>query len=425
MLNHYISVSQLNSYIKNYLERDIFLNEIYVKGEISNFKKHPSGTLYFSIKDEKSKINVVMFSFYASRCSFSLKDGAFVLIRGKINVFEAAGNYQITAYEVLYDSVGMLTLQFARLKAKLDSEGLFDVNKKKLLPKFPNRIGIITAKTGAAIHDMVRTIRLRYPIAKVYLFPCLVQGANAANDIAEKIQIADQYQLDVLIVGRGGGSIEDLWPFNEEIVARTIFAAKTPIVSAVGHQSDFTIADFVADVRALTPTDAASKVTPDKNELLQYLLQIKSRLTFTIQKNLQFQKQKIHSLKSHAILQKPQNIYENYRLKLDHLEMILVKQELQLQTNASSHLREIKLKLYHQLENILLRKRHLFQQNCLKLDALSPLKALHRGYGMIQAKQKMITSIEQVEIQDEIMIQLHDGTIQAEVKDKVIRKWKN
>ena len=270
MLNsNFLTVSEVNSYIKTYLENNYFLSDIYVKGEISNFKRHQTGTFDFSIKDATSKINVVMFSSYANKVKDPLKDGSLVLIRGHISVYEAAGNYQIIATELSLDSIGQLYLEYERLKKQLEAEGLFDEKYKKALPAYPNKIGIITAPKGAAIHDMLNTIQHRWPLADVILFPSLVQGIKAAEDIVKNIQLADQYDLDVIICGRGGGSIEDLWPFNEEIVARAIFHCKTPIISAVGHQSDYTIADFVADKRGLTPTDGAVLATPKKETELE------------------------------------------------------------------------------------------------------------------------------------------------------------
>ena len=250
----FLTVSEVNKYIKTYLENNYFLREIFVKGEVSNFKRHQSGTLYFSIKDATSRINVVMFNSYANQIVTELKDGALVLIKGRLSVYEAGGTYQIQAYQVLFDSIGLLYQKYELLKKKLEAEGLFDIQHKKPLPLFPKTIGIITAPYGAAIHDMVQTIQRRWPLAQIILFPSLVQGNKAAEDIAKQIAIADHYGVDVIICGRGGGSIEDLWPFNEEIVARAIYACQTPIISAVGHQSDFTIADFVADKRGLTPT---------------------------------------------------------------------------------------------------------------------------------------------------------------------------
>ena len=254
MESKYISIGQLNRYIKYKMDNDINLQNVYLKGEISNFKAHTRGHFYFTLKDEESRINAIMFHTSASKVKFIPQDGTKVLISGKINVYVANGAYQIYVDEMLEDGVGNLYIAFEQLKKKLKEEGLFDSIHKKKIPKIPSKIGVVTAPTGAAIRDITSTIRRRWPLAEVILFPALVQGEFAKDSVSMQIKRADAFELDVLIVGRGGGSIEDLWCFNEEIVARTIFNAKTPIISAVGHEVDFTIADFVSDMRAPTPT---------------------------------------------------------------------------------------------------------------------------------------------------------------------------
>ena len=259
MNNNYVSVTQLTKYIKYRIDNDNHLQEVYLKGEISNFKAHTRGHFYFTIKDENSRINAIMFSFNASKLKFMPKDGMKILVKGKVSVFEATGNYQIYVSELLEDGIGNLHIAFEELKKKLSEEGLFDQKYKKPIPKIPMKVGIVTASTGAAIKDILSTIKRRFPICQTILFPCLVQGELAKDDIVKKLDIADNYGLDVIILGRGGGSIEDLWPFNEEIVARKVFECKTPIISGVGHQIDFTICDFVADSRAETPTGAAER----------------------------------------------------------------------------------------------------------------------------------------------------------------------
>ena len=286
--DQYISVSDLNSYVKTYLENNYFLQDIYIKGEISNFKRHQSGTLYFAIKDEKAAVNVVMFQSYANKVKVSLKDGDLVLIRGRINVYEARGTYSINAIEVLFDSKGMLLIQYEQLKEKLLSEGLFAKEAKKPIPKYPFKIGLITAPYGAAIQDMLRTIKSRWPVAEVIIFPSLVQGNDASIDIVKNIKLADNSSLDVIICGRGGGSIEDLWPFNEEIVARAIFNCKTPIISAVGHEIDTTIADYVADERGLTPTDGAIKATPNITDVITKINEYKNSLSLSLVNIIKF-----------------------------------------------------------------------------------------------------------------------------------------
>ena len=246
----YLSVSALTGYLKYKFDSDEHLKCVFLKGEISNFKSHSSGHLYFNIKDDKSKINAIMFSMNAKKLAFTPVEGSKVLIVGRVSVYEATGNYQIYIDEMIEDGVGNLYIAYEKLKNDLEKEGLFDINHKLSIPKFPKRVGVVTAPTGAAIRDIISTIKRRYPICEIIIFPSLVQGEMAASDIVKNIEKAENYDLDVLIVGRGGGSIEDLWPFNEEIVARAIYKCTIPTISAVGHEIDFTIADFVADLRA-------------------------------------------------------------------------------------------------------------------------------------------------------------------------------
>jgi exodeoxyribonuclease VII large subunit len=278
MNDKYITVSQLTKYIKYKIDNDIHLNEVFLKGEISNFKAHSRGHFYFTLKDEGSRINAIMFASSTKNIKFIPQDGMKVLVTGKISVFEANGGYQIYVNDMLEDGVGNLYIAFEQLKKKLEAEGLFDVSKKKPIPKIPTRVGVVTAPTGAAIKDIISTIKRRWPLAEILLFPSLVQGEEAAADIVKQIKLSENYEIDTLIVGRGGGSIEDLWPFNEEIVARAIYECPTPIISAVGHEIDFTIADFVADLRAPTPTGAAELAVPAISDITNYLNQLNIRL---------------------------------------------------------------------------------------------------------------------------------------------------
>lgn len=419
MLNdQYINVSDLNYYIKTYLENNYFLQDVYVKGEISNFKRHQSGTLYFAIKDDKAAVNVVMFASYASKLKTSLKDGDLVLIRGRINVYEARGTYSINASEVIFDSKGMLLIQFEELKAKLASEGLFDAKYKKALPKYPLKIGLITAPYGAAVQDMQRTIKSRWPLAQIYIYPSLVQGSNAAVDIVKNIQIADNDNLDVIICGRGGGSIEDLWPFNEEIVARAIFACNTPIISAVGHEIDTTIADYVADERGLTPTDGAIKATPKLSDVLQRVLDLKSSLILNMDNYLKFLKTNVNNLKESYVLINPTKIYENYRFKIDELETSLISLTKDLTFNQHKLIKE-----YSERINVKMKEKIYYCSNKLavnsgKLDGLSPLKVLKRGYAFATVNNKVIKEVKDVNVNETIKLSLQDGNINALVTSK-------
>ena len=274
----YLTVSAVTKYLKFKFDTDEHLRTVFLKGEISNFKAHTTGHFYFSLKDEGSKINAIMFSTNAKKINFSPSEGMKVLVVGRISVYEATGGYQIYVEKMEQDGLGNLYIAFEKLKQDLAKEGLFDAAHKKTIPKIPMRIGIVTAPTGAAIKDILSTIKRRFPICETILFPALVQGENAASDIANKIDMAANYEIDTLIVGRGGGSIEDLWPFNEEIVARAIYHSKVPVISAVGHEIDYTISDFVSDLRAPTPTGAAEIAVPNMIDLVKHIEKLKFRL---------------------------------------------------------------------------------------------------------------------------------------------------
>ena len=414
----YISVSELNLYIKSYLENNYFLQDVYVKGEISNFKHHQSGTLYFAIKDENACINVVMFASYASRLKVTLKDGDLVLIHGRISVYEARGTYQIMANEVIFDSKGMLLVAYEELKAKLKDEGLFDISHKKPLPKYPTNIGIITAPYGAAIQDMHKTIKSRWPLASIIVFPSLVQGDGAAKDIVKNIKLADDYNLDVIICGRGGGSIEDLWPFNEEIVARAFFECNTPLISAVSHEIDTVITDYVADARGLTPTDGAIKATPNIKDEIENVYLLENNLVIHTNKYLSMLRQELDNLTNSYVLKNPTKIYENIRLKVDYLESSLQSLFVKMSHDEKLNLVNLTNNLVNGMNNYLinLKNKMMIKENAL--DNLSPLKVLNRGYSVASSKDKIIKSIDDVKENDLISLQLKDGKIKAKVEEK-------
>ena len=421
MLDEYISVSELNLYIKTYLENNYFLQDVYVKGEISNFKRHQSGTLYFAIKDEKAAVNVVMFQSYANKLKVSLKDGDLVLIKGKISVYEARGTYSLNAVEVIFDSKGMLLVQYEQLKEKLFNEGLFDKDKKKTLPKYPSKIGLITAPNGAAIQDMLRTIKQRWPICDVYIYPSLVQGNDAKFDIVKNIKQADNDNLDVIICGRGGGSIEDLWPFNEEIVAYAFYNCKTPIISAVGHEIDTTISDYVADARGLTPTDGAIKATPNISDVIIKIDELKNQLSINFQNYIKFLKTNVNNLKNSYVLTNPLKIYENYRFKVDDLENSLISCITNLTNQEKLKLSVLNGKLTNETIKIVNNNRSNLSSLIGKLDGLSPLKVLNRGYAFATLDNKVIKSINDININDEIKLSFNDG----KVISKIIAKEDN
>ncbi len=416
MEDKYISVTALTRYIKYKIDNDNHLQEVYLKGEISNFKAHTRGHYYFTIKDENSRINAIMFSFNASKLKFMPEDGMKILVKGKISVFESTGNYQIYVEEMNEDGVGNLHIAFEQLKKKLGDEGLFAPKYKKEIPKIPMKVGIITASTGAAVKDILSTIKRRFPICKTILFPCLVQGELAKDDIVKKLDIADNYGLDVIILGRGGGSIEDLWPFNEEIVARKVFGCKTPIISGVGHQIDFTICDFVADVRAETPTGAAERAVPKLTDLLLEIKNDEARLTNSVKRILDNNKLRLKKLKDSYVLKNPLSLYEIKEQKLDNLID-------KLNTNMNTIIYTNKSKLEIIENSIIFKEPSILYENKLKktnhliekLEILNPLNALKRGYSITKKDDKCITSIKSINTNDEIDVTLKDGNIKAKI----------
>ena len=417
MNKEYLTVSQLTKYIKYKLDNDVNLREVYLKGEISNFKAHTRGHFYFTIKDEGSRINAVMFASSASKVKFTPEDGMKILVTGRISVYEATGGYQIYVNEMMEDGVGNLYVAFEQLKKKLAGEGLFDERRKKPIPKIPERVGVITAPTGAAIRDIISTINRRFPLSEVILFPSLVQGEGAKEDIVRQIERAKDYNLDVLIVGRGGGSIEDLWAFNEEIVARAIFDCPIPIISAVGHEIDFTIADFVADLRAPTPTGAAEIAVPNKSDVINYINQLNLRCQKNIKTIIELKKKRLDSIKSHYILNNPLDLYSAKIQKLDYLTERLVKNYKVIIDKEKIKLNNIKTRpLFSNPLLILDKTKQKYALLLSKLDALSPLKTLERGYGIVKLNDKAITSIKDLKTDDLINIELKDGSVNALVK---------
>ena len=417
MNDKYITISQLTRYIKYKIDNDVNLNEVFIKGEISNFKAHSRGHYYFTIKDEASRINAVMFQTATKKLAFTPEDGMKVLVTGKISVFEANGGYQIYVSDMLEDGVGNLYIAYEQLKKKLEAEGLFDERFKKTIPKIPKRVGVVTAPTGAAIKDIISTIKRRWPLTEIYLFPSLVQGEMAKDDIVKQIEKADKYNLDTLIVGRGGGSIEDLWPFNEEIVARAIFACNTPVISAVGHEIDFTIADFVADLRAPTPTGAAEMAVPQLNDMVNYLNQVKIRLNNTITNKLKISKNRLKEITSRSILKNPITIYQTKemifsntleRLKFNLINLTNIK-EKELLKIKNSYI----LKNPYQLLD---KKSNKYLQIISKLETLSPLLTLKRGYTMTKVNDKVVKSSKDLKTGDNITIDFSDGNVEATVK---------
>ena len=436
--NNYITVTQLNKYLKYKIDNDPNLGIVFLKGEISNFKNHSRGHFYFTLKDETSRINAIMFKTYASLVKFQLYDGMKVLVTGRVSVYEASGSYQIYVEEIMEDGVGSLYLAFEQLKEKLQKEGLFLESHKKKIPKIPRRIGIVTAPTGAAIKDILSTIKRRWPLCETILFPALVQGDLASQDIVKKIKMADTYDLDVLIVGRGGGSLEDLWPFNEEIVAKAIYEAKVPIISAVGHEIDFTIADFVADKRAPTPTGAAEMAVPNLPDVKNYLEQVTIRLQKAMTTKLNMASQRLKNLTDRRIFKNPVIIYEAKEQLFDSLfeklnsnikaylnnkinTLNLIKASYIFKNPSVLYIDKIYLyndtikKINNNMEKYLINKTNNYQTLLNKLEILNPITTLKRGYTITYNQDMTITSIKDVKVGDKIKSKLKDGFIESEV----------
>ena len=389
-----ISVTDLNKYIKNKIADDEYLNNILIKGEISNFKHHYTGHLYFTLKDENSLIKCIMFKSYAQKLNFEPKDGMKVYILGSVSVFERDGVYQIYAKVMEEDGLGDLYTKYQKLKEELEKKGLFDQTHKQKIPMMPKVIGVLTSQTGSVIRDIINVSTRRNPSVYIRLLPVPVQGEGAAEKIAEGIEYMNQNQLaDVIILARGGGSLEDLWPFNEEIVAHSIYESKIPIISAVGHETDFSISDFVADLRAPTPSAAAELAVPDIYEVKQKINTYQNRLKMALTKKLEIMKLRYDKCMSSSVFREPtRRIQENY-IKIDSY----VKQL----ENVINKIKEKNKNKYIELVS--------------KLDTLSPLKTLTRGYSIIEKKGKIVKSVTDLQPEDEISIRLKDGEKQAKI----------
>lgn len=420
MNNNYITVTEVNKYIKEVINDDLLLKKVYLKGEISNFKAHSRGHFYFTLKDENSRINAVMFSFNNRNMKFTPYDGMKVLVTGKIDVYEASGAYQIYVEEMLEDGIGALYVAFEQLKEKLAKEGLFDKSKKKKIRRIPKRIGIVTSPTGAAIKDILTTIKRRYPVCETILFPALVQGENAAGDIANKIKLAnnlkDKLELDTLIVGRGGGSLEDLWPFNEEVVARAIYDSDIPVISAVGHEIDITISDYVADLRAPTPTAAAELAVPDINTIITYLDTASTRSYNALNNIISVNYKKLDNIKNSYILSRPLSMYEIKEQKLDNLIDNLNKA-------ITKTIDSVKVKLFTIKNSYILNNPDMLYKYSgqklnhiiSKLEVLNPLNTLNRGYAIVKKDNKVLSSIKNINEGENITISLKDGNIESKI----------
>ena len=390
------SVSEITGHIKNLLEGDKELGDFYLRGEISAPKQYSSGHLYFTLKDEKSQINCVLFKRSCENLRFNLEHGMKVIIRGNIDVYEPYGKYSVIVEEIQPDGIGALNLAFIQLKDKLEKQGLFLEKHKKQLPKFPKTMGLITSLSGAVMHDVLNVLKRRYPLVKVLIAPTTVQGKEASNSIVNSIELLNQkdYKVDVIILARGGGSLEDLWCFNEESVARAIFQSKIPLISAVGHETDFTIADFVADYRAPTPSVAAEKAVPDINELKKSINNFNERILNAIINLIKSDKSLLSQIANRPIFKRPLEAIHIYYQNIDNLEYML-------KTKISQNM-------------VLKRKRLEILES--RLSALNPRAILERGYSIVMKDNKVLRSASEIKIDNNINVILYKGEIEAKVK---------
>ena len=388
------TVSQLNGFIKKTFEANPVFSDIWIKGEISNFKKHYSGHLYLTLKDEGGVLKAVMFKSSTFSLSFSPSDGMKVMARGRVSVYEQGGAYQLYINEMIPDGVGELYIAYEKLKKKLEAEGLFDEAHKKPIPKFPSAVGVVTASTGAAVRDIINVMTRRFPSCEIIIYPAQVQGAGASKSICEGIEYFNKTKIcDTLIVGRGGGSIEDLWAFNEEEIAYAIYNSEIPVISAVGHEVDFTIADFVADLRSPTPSAAAEMAVPSQTELIKNLVDYDYTLKTLLLSNIKNKKIRLNSVK----LMSPQDIIENNFLRLDGMTKDVI----------------------NKMKQILIENKEQFAGLVGKLDALSPLKVMQRGFAMpVGEDDKVIKSVKELDKKKNFVLKLADGKRECMLKDK-------
>lgn len=436
MSEEYVTVSALTKYIKYKFDKDPHLGRVYLTGEISNFRLRPTHQ-YFSLKDENAIISATMFQSAFKKIQFRPEEGMKVLVIGKVSVFEKSGQYQINIEHMEPDGVGALYLAYEQLKKKLEAEGLFSLPKKPI-PQFPKKIAILTSESGAVIQDIQTTVARRFPIVQLVLYPTVVQGVHAVNSILKNLDLVEQEDYDVVIIGRGGGSIEDLWAFNEEPVVRRVAELSIPVISSVGHETDTTLIDFVSDMRVATPTAAAEIATPVLMEIHQQLRNLQTRLEQALSRQLQIKRERMQALVNASIFQNPERIYQVYQQRVDQLEMRLT----QMMQQSVQHKRQQLVKNQHSLEldspsrrvqtekqalqylakrleqaqgQLMKDKKQQFQRAIQQLDLLSPLKIMNRGYGILQQEETIIKSVDQLEVNQELTIQLVDGTVRSKV----------
>ena len=435
MEKRYLTVSALNRYLKAKIDSDEQLQKILIKGEVSNFKHHSSGHLYFTLKDETSRINAVMFASKARKLPFELENGMKVLIQASVSVYDVAGTYQLYVDNIEQDGLGNLYLRYERLKKALALEGLFDQEHKQEIPKFPSKIAVLSAYPSAALADIVRTIKLRFPVVRVIVFPIPVQGKGAYLHIINTLNYVDSLGFNTIIIARGGGSLEDLWNFNEEALARAIYNCKTPIISGVGHEIDYTICDFVADCRCATPTAAGIKATPDLVELKQNVNNINYTLNTLMKQKITLNKQMLNKLNSFYLFKNPNKLFEDKKVKIDYLSDRLkdiFTYNLNLQSNKAKNLiqtfnhqanlftleQKNHLNLINQTMEQLMKQKIKYEKEKLyytlsKLNTLSPLKVLERGYAIVLKEDNVVLTVNELKTGDKIKIKMKDGSKNA------------
>lgn len=399
MANTY-TVAQVNTYIRNMFQQDFFLKKVWVKGEVSNCKYHSSGHIYFTLKDENATLACVMFAGKRKGLTFRLAQGQKVIVGGSIEIYERDGKYQLYASEITLDGAGELYLKYEALKQELQEMGMFAMEYKQPIPYYSKKVGIVTAPTGAAVRDIIQISSRRNPYVQLYLYPAQVQGQGAAESVVKGIEALDKFGVDVIIVGRGGGSIEDLWAFNEEIVARAIFDCSTPIISAVGHETDVTIADYVADLRAPTPSAAAELAVREFSEISGNLQAVRQRLSDSMQLQIERKRQTLSQYKMQLKLMGPES-------RLKEQRMSLLRQEERLETA---------------MQRVIERQRHRLQLYIERLNGLSPAQKLNQGYAYVEHKQQAVNSILDVKEQEILTIHVTDGEIRAKVMETIKRK---
>ena len=413
-----VTVSELNNYIKGIVDGDGFLNSVAVRGELSNYKIYPSGHHYFTIKDKESALRCVMFRSAASKLRFRPESGMGVIAVGRVSVYTRDGAYQLYCEQLIPEGSGALQIAYEQLKAKLQAEGLFAPEHKKPIPRYPERIAVVTSSAGAAVHDIIRVLRRRWPVAKVIVLPVRVQGVEAPGEIAAAIRYASEHKVaDTLITGRGGGSIEDLWAFNDERVARAIYDCEIPVISAVGHEPDVTIADFVADLRAATPSNAAELAAPDAEELAQAIDSAHARLERAVTKKIAREREALAGFASRRVMQSPTGFIDQRRAQLDALRARL-EGSSGFATALRSKLETLAMKLDSGADAMYSRKKNEYLRLAAKLDALSPLKVLSRGYAIaMDASGAALRDAESVSAGDKVTVRLNSGALGCRVED--------